>query len=69
MKIHNANIPDVRVSASRSERVAIIVKAAIVIAEDRRLPALDLLNEALEELEVLVRPMDGHLFGSLGLCG
>ncbi len=38
-------------------------------SEDGRLLALDLPDEVLEELEALVGPVDGHLFGLLGLCG
>ncbi len=34
-----------------------------------RLNTLDLPDEALEELETLVGPVDGHLFGPVGLCG
>jgi hypothetical protein len=45
------------------------VEGALVITEDGRLIVLDLPDEVLEELETLVGPIDGHLFGPLGLCG
>ncbi len=45
------------------------VEAVLIVTEDGRLLALDLPDEVLEELETLVGPMDGHLFGPVGLCG
>jgi hypothetical protein len=46
-----------------------LVEATIVVTEDGRLLALDLPDEVLADLESLVGPMDGRLFGPLGLCG
>ncbi len=45
------------------------VEAVLVVTEDGRLLALDLPDEVLGELETLVGPVDGHLFGPVGLCG
>ncbi len=52
-----------------SDRHSKPVEAVLVVTEDGRLLALDLPDEVLEELETLVGPVDGHLFGPMGLCG